>query len=84
MGVKLEFKDNQGRKVTKDQFVKNIAKEAHKLGADEMRKRLSAIRCPVHGQAPSNIREKSGSSFGLEFTCCCEALKAKVESQLAR
>lgn len=53
-----------------------LRRKMEKLAADAkpeaMAKRMSAVRCPVHGESPKNVRV-AGNEAHAEF--CCEKLR---------
>ena len=76
--MSLEFRRG-GRKVSLDQFMKGIKKDAIDLGSKAVEDRLRRTRCPVHGTAPTNIRrENAGGDGRVVFSVCCDALKASA------
>lgn len=75
----LEYKVG-GRTVSQGEFMKNIKDSALELAHKAVKEQVSRVRCPVHGQHPTNLRATGGSggNIGYEFTACCEQLKAAV------
>lgn len=55
-----------------DGFMKNIKKEAVKLGLAHMRKEAESVTCPVHGQRPKLVKQLGES---MEYSFCCDELK---------
>ena len=74
-----------GRTVSQDQFFKNMEKSVIDLASGAIEKRVSAVRCPVHGKMASDFRRKPTHAGKVEWTysVCCEQLRTAVERALA-
>ena len=55
-----------------DEAIRKLDKLAKDASAPEMVRRMRAVRCPVHGGAPTNVRA-IGDEARAEF--CCEKLR---------
>jgi hypothetical protein len=74
-----------GREVSRDQFLRAMQNNFHKMVAENLvglvTSRLADVRCEIHGVSPTVVlMEQSGTnaSFALR-DLCCENLKAKAE-----
>ena len=75
---KLEYKIGN-RTVSEDEFLKNFEESALSLAHSAVEERVSSVRCPIHGQSPSNFRVlREGENISYEFTACCERLRSAV------
>jgi len=84
MGSGLEFKIG-GRTVSHDQFFKNMEQSVIDLASNAIEKRVSAVRCPVHGKSAGDLRQKPNRAGKVEWTysVCCAELRAAVERALS-
>lgn len=64
---------------------KNLEEHAKTLLAEKATKTLGALRCPVHGTGPTNIRvEPRSSGFGVRSETCCEELEKLAQQAFER
>ena len=66
-----------GRKVTAIDDVRDASvKTALKQAAKDIGTRLSAAKCPTHGQGPTEVRLHfdAGGNGDLKYESCCEEL----------
>lgn len=71
------------RRVSGDQWVDAIARDAKGAVLKELRRRVEALRCHEHSATP-RLKHQAPSSTNamLSYEFCCEALKAEVERAL--
>jgi len=69
-----------GRTVSQHEFMKNIKDSVLNLADQGVRERVLSVRCPVHGQGPTNLKgSRSSSKMGWEYNACCDRLRKAVE-----
>jgi len=81
-GLKFEI---AGRTVNQKQFFDNIQKSAVDLATNAVRKRISGVRCPVHGKSAGDLRQVAGQDGNLQWTysACCSELRSAVERSMS-
>ena len=79
MGFELEYKID-GRKVSLDEWTRHLADEAQKLAADELKTRISRLRCATHGKSPTlTVGRKVGSKIEMKVEACCDEMLERAQ-----
>ena len=68
-----------GRTVSRSEFTRSIENEVKPIAGKALVAQVRAVRCPVHHQTPTNVHQ---TARGIEFACCCDALKQAVARRL--
>ena len=88
MGFEMEWKDENGRKVSRDQWFKGLQDKAVGNALKDIEKdvhrEIAALRCPVHGETPKVKTKIVGKSLESEITGCCDDIKAKAQKIATR
>jgi len=73
-----------GRKIPQSGVGAALAKSLEKGFEEEIKKTLSRVRCPEHGNTPKNIRLIGSISRGgqIKIDCCCDKLEAAIAKAL--
>jgi hypothetical protein len=76
--VSLEFRRG-GRRVSEREFWRGVEGDMTKMAEKEIKRRIERLRCPIHGQAPTNTR-KTRDAAGFTFTAdaCCDELQKQL------
>jgi len=81
MGLKIEYKDGQGRR--HPDMVGMLDAETERIVDDHlgaMKRAMESQRCELHGEHPSVSLNKVAGRASFDITGCCEALIEKAEA----
>lgn len=80
--IKLTWKLN-GRTVAPGQLGNEVMKSMKSEIHNRTLRAIAAVRCPVHGKAPANIRTSNAATgrVRFEYECCCDALQQAVNAR---
>jgi hypothetical protein len=79
MGTSIEFKIG-GRTVSSREWTQNIRDELLKEARSKILDAIRKVRCPVHGERPTNIRASGPTGdMQFQFNACCERLREEVK-----
>ena len=68
-----------GRRVSPSQVGNALEQSIYKQLAESLKKELSSVRCPEHGQRPTVVfKGKRGKELSFEIKGCCEQLIDKA------
>jgi len=74
MGFGLEYTLN-GRRVTEQQFLDGLEKQAIDQALDTVKRRIESTRCSKHGQrARATLKSRRGARFEFDVSGCCDEL----------
>jgi Ser-tRNA(Ala) deacylase AlaX len=69
-----------GRKVSKDEWMRHIADEARSKAAAELSARVARLRCPVHNESPKVLRTtKTGDRISFDIQACCKTMLEQAQ-----
>lgn len=65
--------------MTVDQLMQQVREAAREKAHTEFERKLSRVRCPVHGEI-AKVRRRRSAEDGIEFDVsgCCDALVARL------
>ena len=79
MGFELEYKID-GRKVSKDAWLRHISDEAQTEAVKELEQRVTKLRCSVHGISPRIVQKtKHGGRFEFNISACCDQMLRRAQ-----
>lgn len=79
--VKIKFEIN-GREVKPEDFATSLEKALIKNIEEDIRKKLSSVKCPVHGEYPEVIcRGHDLRNLSFEVKGCCQKLIEMVREK---
>jgi hypothetical protein len=79
MGFEFDYMI-KGRKVTKEQWLRHIAEEAKTTTIEDLKQRVTRLRCRVHGRSPRVVRTtRTGDNVRFEIEACCPDMRDRAE-----
>jgi hypothetical protein len=81
-GFKMEYKIGN-RKVSTAQWERHLREGPIKALEDDIKNKVSRVRCPTHSQIAQVSFAKTGQGFDTKLSGCCEELMQRARQALA-
>lgn len=69
-----------------DKIIEGVRKKAPQILAEGVANKISGVRCPVHGAAPTKVTHTGGGHEFQDFNIegCCDQLIEAIRIELGR